>query len=173
MYTFTGVCFFCRVWFNASSTGFTESEIHFAMNRQEVFLPFEEDVWEKEVLPSPGCRGAYLSDPQRAPLMPPTPPTPPQHCLTRAGLSFLCVGFTVLHLPSRSTAWPSLLSYLMCYLCFLGIILSHPPFLWRAGSEGAAGACSSASQRVHIPLAHHMLWQWDTWGALWEVRTLA
>lgn len=108
-----GFVFFCRVWFNASSTGFTESEIHFAMNTKEVFLPFEEDVWEKEVLPSPGCRGAYLSNPQRAPLMPPTPPTPPQHCLTRAGLSFLCVGFTALHLPSRSTAWPSLLSYLI------------------------------------------------------------
>lgn len=97
VHTRTGL--FCRVWFDASSTGFTGSEIHFAMNRQEVVLPFEEDVWEKETLPSPGPRGAYLSDPQRAPLMPP----PPAHhlCTALPGLGCLSSlvggGFTVLH----------------------------------------------------------------------------
>lgn len=109
-YTFTRDCFFCRVWLDTSSTG---SEIHFAMNRQ-VFLPLEEEVWEKEALPSPGPRGTYLSDPQRAPLMPSTTLTPPQHRLTRAGLLFLPGGWgfhCASHLPSRSTVWPSLLSY--------------------------------------------------------------
>lgn len=97
VHTRTGL--FCRVWFDASSTGFTGSEIHFTINRQEVVLPFEEDVWEKETLPSPGPRGAYLSDPQRAPLMPP----PPAHHLGTALPGLGCLsslvggGFTVLH----------------------------------------------------------------------------
>ncbi|RLW08263.1 hypothetical protein DV515_00003265 [Chloebia gouldiae] len=32
------------------------------MNRQEVFLPFEEEVWEKEALPSPGPREAHMGN---------------------------------------------------------------------------------------------------------------
>lgn len=166
-----------------------------AVNRQEVFLPFEEEMWGKEALPSPGSRGAYLSDPQRAPLVPSPPPT--HLSIVFPGLGFFPSGGWEFHcascLHSRSTVWPSLLSYFicikyskyiytnsyiyMCFLCFLGLILSHPPFLWRAaGAEGAAGARFSGPQSVHIPpspLAHHSLWHWDTWGAPWEVRTLS
>lgn len=154
VHTHTGCFFLCRAWFDASSTAFTGSEIHFAMNRQEVFLPFEEDVWEKEALSSPGPRGAHLSDPQRAPLMSPPPPTPSQPCLTRAGLTFLSGGwgFHTSHLLSRSTHWPSVLSYFiyilinfkyihtnnyvyMCYPWVLGIVLSHI-FFGGLGQKG-------------------------------------
>lgn len=40
-----------------------------------------------------------------------------------------------------------------------------PTFSMGAGAEGAAGACSSGPQSVHIPLSPLRLWQWDTWGA--------